>query len=150
VLGGDGCGTDAAHHRIRGGDVVRVFNERGNCLAGAVVTDAVRPRVVQLATANIISTGWYSTVTNRPPGLRIAAIPRAQLARSLSQMIAPYEQKTTRRGDSARAALGGPRPCSSYRGRSPSPTEEIGAGVGRGDCSRSRWVSSCRDRRAVR
>jgi biotin/methionine sulfoxide reductase len=29
---------------------VRLFNDRGSCLAGAVVTEAVRPRVVQLST----------------------------------------------------------------------------------------------------
>jgi biotin/methionine sulfoxide reductase len=30
--------------------VVRIFNDRGACLAGAVVTDAIRPGVIQLAT----------------------------------------------------------------------------------------------------
>jgi biotin/methionine sulfoxide reductase len=30
--------------------VVRVYNARGACLAGAVVSDAIRPGVVQLAT----------------------------------------------------------------------------------------------------
>jgi biotin/methionine sulfoxide reductase len=34
--------------------VVRVFNDRGACLAGAHVTDAIRPGVVQLATG-----AWY-------------------------------------------------------------------------------------------
>jgi biotin/methionine sulfoxide reductase len=42
--------TDAAARGIAAGDVVRVFNDRGACLAGAVVTDAIRPGVVQLAT----------------------------------------------------------------------------------------------------
>ncbi|GAB2825452.1 molybdopterin-dependent oxidoreductase [Streptomyces daliensis] len=41
---------DAAARGIRDGDVVRLFNDRGACLAGAVLTDAVRPRVVRLAT----------------------------------------------------------------------------------------------------
>jgi biotin/methionine sulfoxide reductase len=45
---------DAAARGIATGDVVRVFNDRGACLAGALVTDAVRPRVVQLATG-----AWY-------------------------------------------------------------------------------------------
>jgi len=41
---------DAAVRGIRDGDVVRLFNDRGACLAGAVLSDAVRPGVVQLAT----------------------------------------------------------------------------------------------------
>jgi len=46
--------ADAAARGIRSGDVVRVFNDRGSCLAGAVLTDTVRPRVVQLSTG-----AWY-------------------------------------------------------------------------------------------
>ena len=45
---------DAEIRGISTGDVVRVFNERGACLAGAVVTDEVRPGVVQLSTG-----AWY-------------------------------------------------------------------------------------------
>ena len=41
---------DAAARGITSGDVVRLYNARGACLAGAVVTDAIRPGVVQLAT----------------------------------------------------------------------------------------------------
>jgi biotin/methionine sulfoxide reductase len=41
---------DAAARGIVSGDVVRLYNDRGACLAGAVVTDAIRPGVVQLAT----------------------------------------------------------------------------------------------------
>ena len=36
---------------------MRIFNDRGACLAGAVVSDAVRPGVVQLATG-----AWYDPV----------------------------------------------------------------------------------------
>lgn len=42
--------TDASARGIRHGDVVRVYNDRGACLAGAVVTESIRPGVVQLAT----------------------------------------------------------------------------------------------------
>jgi biotin/methionine sulfoxide reductase len=45
---------DAAARGIRQGDVVRVWNDRGACLAGAVLSDRIRPRVVQLATG-----AWY-------------------------------------------------------------------------------------------
>jgi biotin/methionine sulfoxide reductase len=45
---------DARARRIRTGDVVRVFNDRGAILAGANVTDGIRPGVVQIATG-----AWY-------------------------------------------------------------------------------------------
>jgi biotin/methionine sulfoxide reductase len=46
--------ADAAARGIADGDMVRLFNHRGACLAGAVISDAVRPGVVQLATG-----AWY-------------------------------------------------------------------------------------------
>lgn len=54
--------SDAGARGIRSGDVVRVFNDRGSCLAGAVVTDAVRPSVVQLATG-----AWYDPLDPADP-----------------------------------------------------------------------------------
>ena len=45
---------DAASRRIADGDIVRVYNERGSCLAGAVLSDALRPGTVQLSTG-----AWY-------------------------------------------------------------------------------------------
>lgn len=45
---------DAAARSIRDGDVVRVYNDRGACLAGARVDDAVMPGVVVLPTG-----AWY-------------------------------------------------------------------------------------------
>ncbi|GAA2307554.1 molybdopterin guanine dinucleotide-containing S/N-oxide reductase [Streptomyces hawaiiensis] len=41
---------DAASRTIESGTIVRVFNDRGSCLAGAIVSDAVMPGVVQLST----------------------------------------------------------------------------------------------------
>lgn len=41
---------DAAARGISTGDMVRIFNDRGACLAAAVVSDAVRAGVVQIAT----------------------------------------------------------------------------------------------------
>jgi biotin/methionine sulfoxide reductase len=46
--------ADAERRGIRDGDIVHVHNDRGACLAGAYVTDAIRPGVVQLATG-----AWY-------------------------------------------------------------------------------------------
>jgi biotin/methionine sulfoxide reductase len=45
---------DAAARGIGDGDIVRLFNARGACLAGAVLNEALRPGVVQLATG-----AWY-------------------------------------------------------------------------------------------
>jgi len=45
---------DAAARGIAGGDIVRLYNDRGACLAGAVLSEAMRPGVVQLATG-----AWY-------------------------------------------------------------------------------------------
>jgi biotin/methionine sulfoxide reductase len=42
--------ADAAQRNIRNGDIVRVFNARGACLAGAVVDTDVMPGVVVMAT----------------------------------------------------------------------------------------------------
>lgn len=42
--------ADAAARGIVNGQVVRVFNDRGQCLAGARLSDAIRPGVVKLST----------------------------------------------------------------------------------------------------
>ena len=46
--------TTARDRGISEGDVVRVFNNRGSCLAGALLDDALMPEVVQLSTG-----AWY-------------------------------------------------------------------------------------------
>lgn len=46
--------ADALRYGVTTGDVVRVFNDRGACLASVVVTDDIRLGVVQLATG-----AWY-------------------------------------------------------------------------------------------
>ena len=55
--------TDATARGIKTGDVMRLFNERGACLAGAVVTDHVRPGVVQLATG-----AWFDPAPSTSVG----------------------------------------------------------------------------------
>jgi biotin/methionine sulfoxide reductase len=54
--------ADADARGIRDGDVVRVFNDRGSCLAGAVISDKVRLRVVQLSTG-----AWYDPLDPADP-----------------------------------------------------------------------------------
>jgi biotin/methionine sulfoxide reductase len=46
--------ADAAVRGLRDGDLVRIFNDRGACLAGLAVDEAVRPGVAQLSTG-----AWY-------------------------------------------------------------------------------------------
>jgi len=53
---------DAAAREISDGDVVRLYNDRGACLAGARISDDVRPGVVVLSTG-----AWYDPHT--PTGL---------------------------------------------------------------------------------
>lgn len=53
---------DAAARGIKTGDVVRVFNDRGQCLAGAVVSDDIRPGVIQLQEG-----GWYDPIVANEP-----------------------------------------------------------------------------------
>ncbi len=55
--------ADAAARGLKDGDVVRVFNDRGACLAGVMVSDALRPGVAQLATG-----AWYDPAEPGRPG----------------------------------------------------------------------------------
>lgn len=50
---------DAAARGIADGDVVRVYNARGACLAGAQISDAVRPGVLRLSCG-----AWYDPATD--------------------------------------------------------------------------------------
>ncbi len=53
---------DAAERGLADGDVVRVFNDRGACLAGVVIDDRLRPRVVQLSTG-----AWFDPLDPADP-----------------------------------------------------------------------------------
>jgi biotin/methionine sulfoxide reductase len=53
---------DAARRGIAAGDLVRVFNDRGACLAGAVLTTAIRRGVVRLPTG-----AWFDPVPGIGP-----------------------------------------------------------------------------------
>lgn len=54
---------DAVARGLRDGDVVRVFNDRGACLAGLRISDALRPGVVQLSTG-----AWFDPLEPGRPG----------------------------------------------------------------------------------
>lgn len=53
---------DADERGLADGDVVRVYNDRGACLAGVVTDAGVRPRVVQLSTG-----AWYDPLDPADP-----------------------------------------------------------------------------------
>ena len=53
--------SNARSRGISDGDVVRIHNERGECLAGAVVTDDIREDVVFLWTG-----AWYDPDYSHP------------------------------------------------------------------------------------
>ncbi|MBP2452943.1 molybdopterin guanine dinucleotide-containing S/N-oxide reductase [Mycolicibacterium lutetiense] len=53
---------DAAARGVGDGDVVRVFNDRGACLAGVVIDDRLRPAVVQLSTG-----AWFDPADPADP-----------------------------------------------------------------------------------
>lgn len=55
--------ADAEARGIADGDVIRVFNDRGACLAGAILSDRVMPGVVQLS-----SGAWYDPAEPGEPG----------------------------------------------------------------------------------
>ncbi len=57
--------VDAEARGIADGDVVRVFNDRGQILTGAIVTDAVRPSVIR-----VFEGGWYDPA----PGGEVGAL----------------------------------------------------------------------------
>ncbi len=53
---------DASTRGLADGDVVRVFNDRGACLAGVMIDDRLRPSVVQLPTG-----AWYDPADPSDP-----------------------------------------------------------------------------------
>ena len=58
----------ASARGISDGDLVRVFNGRGQCLAGAVITEGIRPDVIVLSTG-----AWYDPID--PGGLDLHGNP---------------------------------------------------------------------------
>jgi biotin/methionine sulfoxide reductase len=55
--------SDALARGIASGDVVRVFNDRGACLAGAIVSDEIRKGVLRLSTG-----AWFDPLEPGKPG----------------------------------------------------------------------------------
>ena len=54
---------DAAARNISDGDIVRLFNDRGACLSAAIISNAIRPGVMQLPTG-----AWFDPLEPGQPG----------------------------------------------------------------------------------
>ncbi len=54
---------DAQQRKLEAGDIVRVFNDRGACLAGVTIDDRVRQGVVQMSTG-----AWFDPLEPGEPG----------------------------------------------------------------------------------
>jgi len=66
IAGREPCWINPADAKTRGiadGDLVRVFNDRGQILAGARITDDIRPGVIRVNEG-----GWFDPVDPRLPG----------------------------------------------------------------------------------
>jgi biotin/methionine sulfoxide reductase len=61
---------DAAFRDISDGDVVRVFNDRGACLAAAVLFDGIRQNVIELPTG-----AWYDPIDSNGDSLDVHGNP---------------------------------------------------------------------------
>jgi len=73
--------ADAARRGITAGDIVEVFNDRGRCLAAAIVTDSIMPGVVRISTG-----AWYDPEPGSErdkhgnPNVLTADIPASELS----------------------------------------------------------------------
>lgn len=74
--------ADAAARGLQDGDVILIRNDRGSCLAGLALSDAIRPGVVQLATG-----AWYDPDPSDPsfcrhgnPNVLTADLPSSALS----------------------------------------------------------------------
>lgn len=99
---------DAARRGLSDGNVVRVHNQRGACLAGLLVTDAVREGVAQLSTG-----AWYDPDPNDPtfcrhgnPNVLTGDIPSSSLSQGttaqhamvdIEEWTGPLPELTVRR-----------------------------------------------------
>lgn len=87
--------VDAAARGIADGNVVRLFNARGSCLAAAVLSEALRPGVMQLATG-----AWFephdpkaekATCVHGNPNILTRDIGTSQLAQGCTGQLTRVE-----------------------------------------------------------
>src|SRR5690348_13098124 len=90
--------SDAEVRGLRVGNLVRIFNDRGACLAGLSVDDAVCPGVVQLSTG-----AWYDPDPADPgfcrhgnPNVLTADLPSSSLSQGCTGQLALVEVEAYR------------------------------------------------------
>ena len=100
---------DAAARGLHDGDPVRIFNDRGSCLAGLAVSAEVRPGIVQLSTG-----AWYDPDPADPrvcrhgnPNVLTADRPTSRLGQACTGQHALVEVEAYR-GALPDLAVGGP------------------------------------------
>jgi biotin/methionine sulfoxide reductase len=76
--------ADAARRGLQDGDVIRLHNAHGSCLAGLILSDAIRPGVIQLSAG-----AWYDPDPDDPsfcrhgnPNVLTADEPASQLSQA--------------------------------------------------------------------
>jgi len=119
---------DARDRGIRDGDVVRVFNDRGACLAGAVLTDTVRPGVARLPTG-----AWFDPVPGAPgpvlcahgnPNVLTADVPSSRLSQGCTgQHVLVQAERYA--GEPPPVTVGAPPPIAMGRPEKPRPQATI-------------------------
>jgi biotin/methionine sulfoxide reductase len=77
---------DAASRGIRDGDVVRVHNERGACLAGAEVSDEVRSGVAVMATGSWFDPGENDLERHGNPNVLTMDVGSSRLSQGCSAL----------------------------------------------------------------
>jgi anaerobic selenocysteine-containing dehydrogenase len=100
--------SEAQKRGIRNGDIVKVFNERGIVLAGAYVTERLRPGVATWTTAP-------ATIPSRPvrssaagpstPFPRKGSRPKTVWVKATSGYLVQVEQRVRRRDGPVAAGL---------------------------------------------
>jgi biotin/methionine sulfoxide reductase len=90
--------SDATARGLHDGDLVRIFNDRGACLAGLAIDDAVRPGVAQLSTG-----AWYDPDPADPrfcrhgnPNVLTADLPSSTLSQGCTGQLALVEVEAYR------------------------------------------------------
>jgi biotin/methionine sulfoxide reductase len=89
---------DASARGLRDGDLVRIFNDRGACLAGLAVDEGVRPGVAQLSTG-----AWYDPDPADPsfcrhgnPNVLTADVPSSTLSQGCAGQLTLVEVEAYR------------------------------------------------------
>lgn len=110
---------DAAERGIGEGDVVRVFNDRGAMLAGAILSDGIRRGVVQIATG-----AWFDPVEpgaagslerHGNPNVLTLDTGTSRLAQGPSALTALVEVEPAPEADLGPVTVFGPPPVESRR-----------------------------------